>query len=83
MLELLGMSIQISETKAYHTDYTDILDWRNKESSDNKSMPLPPYRQVFEEKFGFIGGLSILDLLFCLGPESTIWLKKISTIPYD
>ncbi len=29
----------------------------------------PPYRQVFEERHGFIEGLSILDALFCMGPE--------------
>ena len=27
-----------------------------------------PYRQVFEERHGFVGGLSLLDGLFCLGP---------------
>ena len=30
-----------------------------------------PYPQVFEDRFGFIPGLSILDTLFCLGPKST------------
>lgn len=28
-----------------------------------------PYPQVFTERFGFIDGLSVLDALFCLGPE--------------
>ena len=28
----------------------------------------PRYRQVFEERHGFVGGLSVLDGLFCLGP---------------
>ena len=27
-----------------------------------------PYRQVFEERYGFLPDLSILDALFCLGP---------------
>ncbi|MCP9235071.1 WbqC family protein [Lewinella sp. JB7] len=30
---------------------------------------VPPYRQVFGERHGFVGDLSILDGLFCLGPE--------------
>lgn len=33
-----------------------------------------PYTQVFEDKFPFVPGLSILDLLFCAGPESHIYL---------
>lgn len=32
------------------------------------------YTQVFQEKTGFIAGLSILDLLFCEGPAAQKWL---------
>jgi len=35
----------------------------------------PVYTQVFQEKTGFIAGLSILDLLFCEGPSAAEWLK--------
>ncbi|MBP6794396.1 MAG: WbqC family protein [Saprospiraceae bacterium] len=28
----------------------------------------PPYPQLFEAKTGFVAGLSVLDLLFCMGP---------------
>ena len=34
-----------------------------------------PYWQVFREKFGFIPGLSIMDLIFNEGPESISWLR--------
>ena len=34
-----------------------------------------PYWQVFREKFGFIPGLSVMDLLFNEGPESISWLR--------
>lgn len=37
---------------------------------------LPSYHQVFQHKFGFISNLSILDLLFNLGPESKEYLDK-------
>lgn len=37
----------------------------------------PEYHQVFIEKFGFIANLSILDLIFNLGPESKDYLKSI------
>ena len=36
---------------------------------------LPRYRQVFEERIGFIPDLSILDLLFCEGREATRYLE--------
>lgn len=31
-----------------------------------------PYPQVFEDRNGFLPGLSILDLLFCLGPAAQV-----------
>ena len=37
-------------------------------------MATAPYWQVFRDKFGFVDGLSILDLLFCEGPESICYL---------
>ncbi len=37
----------------------------------------PIYHQVFNSKYGFIDNLSILDLIFNLGPESNNYLKKI------
>lgn len=35
-----------------------------------------PYWQVRRESLGFIQGLSILDMVFNLGPETLIWLQK-------
>ena len=37
--------------------------------------PVPVYRQVFEERTGFLGGLGIIDLLFCCGPNAKALLK--------
>jgi hypothetical protein len=36
-----------------------------------------PYFQVFSQKYGFQYDLSIMDLLFCEGPDSISFLKKI------
>lgn len=33
-----------------------------------------PYYQVFDRKFGFQPNLSILDLLFNMGPEAILYL---------
>lgn len=37
-----------------------------------------PYYQVFQEKFGFQPNLSIVDLLFNMGPESLLVLQQSS-----
>ena len=36
-----------------------------------------PYYQVFDNKYGFTPNLSIVDLLFNMGNESKIYIKKI------
>ncbi len=36
----------------------------------------PPYYQVFSEKTGFVPNLSIIDLIFNLGPEAGDYLRK-------
>ena len=39
---------------------------------------LPSYWQVRADKLGFISGLSVLDLIFNLGPEAVIYLDRAS-----
>lgn len=34
------------------------------------------YIQVFEERHGFLSDLSILDTLFCLGPDTLVYLQR-------
>ncbi|MEI6577150.1 MAG: WbqC family protein [Bacteroidota bacterium] len=42
------------------------------------SLIFPLYYQVFRDRYDFIPDLSILDLLFNLGPESKFYLKNIN-----
>jgi len=51
------------------------LNVTSQEISSPKSFFLPPYTQVFENKSGFLPDLSIIDLLFNLGPEAGEYLK--------
>lgn len=39
-----------------------------------------PYFQVRSDKLGFLPSLSILDLIFNLGPEAPLYLNKISNL---
>ncbi|MGB3801389.1 MAG: WbqC family protein [Lewinella sp.] len=36
----------------------------------------PPYPQAFSDRYGFVDDLSILDALFCVGPELTTLLHQ-------
>ncbi|MCM1066249.1 MAG: WbqC family protein [Muribaculaceae bacterium] len=47
------------------------------------SIDLPPYWQVRAHELGFIPGLSVLDLIFNLGPEAQIYLHRLSTPTVD
>lgn len=44
---------------------------------------LPKYWQVRHESLGFINGLSILDLIFNLGPEAQLYLDRLSTLDVE
>ena len=77
MLELLDLQVDIQLTKEYKVDVDEnVLDARNsihpKKETDTGS--LKNYYQVFEQRFGFIPNLSIIDLLFNMGNESILVL---------
>lgn len=56
-------------------------DWRTKfDAKSTLSPSFPRYMQVFEDKFEFMPDLSILDLLFNLGPKSKDYLTEIRSI---
>ena len=44
----------------------------------NKYFETPKYNQVFSRKYGFLSNLSILDLLFNLGPNAIDYLYSIN-----
>jgi hypothetical protein len=76
MLPKTGTSLSFSSTTLYKRNYSDCLDLRD--SSIDISADIIRYPQVWQDKFDFIPNLSILDLLFCMGPEAPVHLKKIN-----
>ncbi|MGV0847782.1 WbqC family protein [Empedobacter falsenii] len=73
----LSLDLDISKTETYQ-DLNPENDFRNQFSA--KKAPqysLPEYAQVFDDKFEFIEGLSILDLLFSEGPSAAVYLKNL------
>lgn len=82
--QLLNLNIPIKLTESYDKKYkienNGLIDLRNQfkpgKKKDGSKLFKPTYPQVFQEKHGFIEEMSILDLLFCTGPEALIHLKK-------
>ncbi len=82
LLKALGChSKKLVYTREYFHE-VDMADLRNTfhpklNRTDHNPVAMPRYIQVFEEKLGFIPDLSIIDLLFNLGPEAHDYLGKI------
>jgi len=81
IIQLLSLPTVLMETNAYiKKPVFEYVDLRNKHDQKNISKLSPkPYEQVFSDRLAFVPNLSILDLIFCMGPETTHWLKSISS----
>lgn len=86
--ELIDIQPHIERTSEYKTDFaSDEEDFREiihpkKEctSLDEGFSPIP-YYQVFQARHGFLPNLSIIDLLFNMGPESLLVLRDSISTP--
>jgi len=81
--ELVCSLLDISPAVSYSTKYifspsADVLDLRETIHPKKESLMqnFRPYYQVFEAKQDFQANLSIIDLLFNMGPEATLWLAE-------
>jgi hypothetical protein len=75
LLKALKLQINYSFSEEYEESYAGMEDFRA--SIHPKKSPeseVKTYFQVFEERNGFLKNLSILDLLFNQGPQSTKYL---------
>ena len=75
ILKLTGINKSVTLTESYTRKTDNILDLRNLiEPGKNEPENPKEYWQIFKKKYGFIGNLSALDLLFNMGPEFPIYL---------
>lgn len=81
-IRLTGIETNIELTSVYNHKVTTQDDLRNSilpkpnYFSKDQTFKQKKYSQVFEEKNGFSANLSILDLLFCTGPESSYIIEQ-------
>ena len=74
----LNLNVNLEErTESYQTA-DENLNFRNRFDAKSKTpIEMPEYMQVFDEKFGFMPDLSILDLLCNEGPKSATYLNML------
>lgn len=79
--ELMDISPVVEHTASYHTDflpdeadYREVIHPKKDYTEVDKDFLPKPYYQVFESRHGFLPNLSIIDLLFNMGPESVLVL---------
>ena len=78
MCELIDIQPKIEFSSEFTTEPSSQVDFR---TAINPKHPVPdsgfiskPYYQVYATKHGFLPNLSVLDLLFNMGPESIFYL---------
>ncbi len=74
----IGISPDFRETTDYspaEEDYREVIHPKRENTVMRDLGMERPYWQVFRDKYGFVPGLSIMDLLFNEGPESICWLR--------
>tara|TARA_R110002072_G_scaffold99971_18_gene219907 strand:- start:3984 stop:4598 length:615 start_codon:yes stop_codon:yes gene_type:complete len=74
-------ALDLAKNHVVSKQYNDsnLNDFRYLASAkSNLSYNFEPYIQMFDDKYGFLENLSILDLLFMEGPNSISFLEKVN-----
>ncbi|MGB4397963.1 MAG: WbqC family protein [Daejeonella sp.] len=75
LLRFLKINVAYKYTEIFEKEYTDCDDFRlSIHPKKTEMLQFNPYFQVFEERNGFLPNLSIADLLFNQGPQSSKYL---------
>lgn len=80
---LIDLTPQLSRTTSYLpespagvVDFRELIHPKRATSEADPTFRPATYYQVFQERLGFLPNLSIVDLLFNMGPESLLVLKQ-------
>lgn len=80
---LIGVRNEVTYTESYQpevsSDFREAI--RPKHPVEDATFRPVSYYQVFQERWGFLPNLSIVDLLFNMGPESLIVLRQSIPAP--
>ena len=79
LCRLIGIKTRIGLTGEFNLHPKDVIDLRSTINPKKQATfsHFPEYIQVFGDRHGFIPNLSIIDLLFNLGPETKGYLENI------
>lgn len=80
ILKELELPVTLSYSDTYRLEPTDGgYDLRSALRTNGSGLPAvfeaAVYPQLFRERYGFLSNLSILDLLFCAGPQAISYLQ--------
>ena len=80
---LLDLHPNVIYTEEYQpevpNDFREII--RPKHEGEDPYFSPKPYYQVFQDKHGFLPNMSIVDLLFNMGPEGLLVLRDSIVAP--
>ena len=78
MCELIDIRPKVAYSSEFIVHSSEFMDLRNaispKHPEPDPDFLPKPYYQVYQQRHGFLPNLSILDLLFNIGPESIFYL---------
>jgi hypothetical protein len=77
IFKILGSEKEIELTDHYSKQPDNLFDRRDlvKQKMDFNNISFPEYLQPFIPKFGFLPNLSVIDVIFNLGPEAADYLN--------
>lgn len=79
LLKKLKITCQLEYSQTFIRETESYIDLRDSLTAkrDNPDNIYPHYSQMFESRHGFLPNLSVIDLLFNLGPEAKSYLLSI------
>ncbi|MBR1512761.1 MAG: WbqC family protein [Bacteroidales bacterium] len=77
VLKMLKIKMEIVHTTDFVREAENDLREAFSPKMIGENDSFPAYYQVFDTKFPFAADLSVLDLVFCEGPEAVTYLKQL------